>query len=341
MRFLPALILTLALAVPAGAAPLAGNEILAALQSRLETGGEVEDLVDQLDDLGLDELKQLHLDFERAWLRVREAYLAAFESEAKVQNSGEAKQANAKRVDTLRNDFHRVRSMSEGPMKEALKKVSAPAMKALRELLLPTPAQIVAAAGEPLRKQRQAARTLAAFRDGLLTAMVSIEESNSVALLEAAETATAEDYSGLAREGIRIMRANRAAAVKDEVPEAERLGVEELNTMRLLAGLPALALDARLCDASRGHSQDMHEHKFFAHTSPLDGKTTPADRARLAGTTGGGENIYVGSDSPKAANKGWFFSPGHHKNMFHRGYRRVGMGNHGKHWTQMFGGRSG
>lgn len=108
--------------------------------------------------------------------------------------------------------------------------------------------------------------------------------------------------------------------------------------MRLLVGLPALRLDPKLCDAARGHSQDMKEHNFFAHTSPLPGKTNPSDRAAQAGTTGGGENIFMGSADPRGANRGWFFSPGHHKNMFNPGYRRVGLGRHDRHWTQMFGG---
>ena len=134
------------------------------------------------------------------------------------------------------------------------------------------------------------------------------------------------------------MTDNRKVATKSELPEAERLGIEELNTMRLLVDLNALRLDPKLCEAGRGHSQDMKEHNFFAHSSPIPGKSSPSDRASKAGTSGGGENIYMGSKSPKAANKGWFYSPGHHKNMFNAGYQRVGLGNFGSHWTQMFGG---
>ncbi|NIP94792.1 MAG: CAP domain-containing protein, partial [Akkermansiaceae bacterium] len=95
--------------------------------------------------------------------------------------------------------------------------------------------------------------------------------------------------------------------------------------MRLLVGLPALELDPKLCEASRGHSEDMSKLGFFSHTSPVPGKATPSDRARRAGTSGGAENIYTGSRNPEAANKGWFYSPGHHKNMFNPGYRRIGL----------------
>ena len=55
------LLLALFLAGQAMAAPRAADEILTALQSRLETGGPVDDLVRQLDDLPLEELKKLHL----------------------------------------------------------------------------------------------------------------------------------------------------------------------------------------------------------------------------------------------------------------------------------------
>jgi uncharacterized protein YkwD len=101
-------------------------------------------------------------------------------------------------------------------------------------------------------------------------------------------------------------------------------------------GLNALVLDPKLCTASRDHSQDMKEKNFFAHNSPVPGKESPWQRAKLAGTTASAENIYSGGSNPSGANKGWFFSPGHHKNMF-GGHRRIGLGHYGGRWTQMFG----
>lgn len=76
--------------------------------------------------------------------------------------------------------------------------------------------------------------------------------------------------------------------------------------------------------------------KFFAHKSLVKGKTNPSDRAKNFGTTGNGENIYAGNASPLAANKAWFYSPGHHRNLFNTRYRTIGMGRHERHWTQMF-----
>jgi len=132
-----------------------------------------------------------------------------------------------------------------------------------------------------------------------------------------------------------VLEANFVPAQK-LAPE-EAAGIDDLNRMRLLLGLSALAIDLQLCEAARGHSRDMVEKKFFAHESPVPGKATPWDRARKAGTTASGENIAAGTSTGAGANRMWFHSPGHFKNMFGARHRRTGLGNHDKHWTQMFG----
>ena len=43
----------------------------------------------------------------------------------------------------------------------------------------------------------------------------------------------------------------------------------------------------------------------------------------------------MGSDTAEGAFWSWFFSLGHHQNML-RDYAELGVGNHVKHWTQMF-----
>ena len=123
-----------------------------------------------------------------------------------------------------------------------------------------------------------------------------------------------------------------AAAVGPE----EYAGVLMHNRLRIRSGLNALRLDVKLCSAARDHSKDMVEHRFFSHTSPLPGKRTVGDRARLAGTSGGGENIAAGQQNSRGALRAWWYSPGHHKNLM-GSYGRVGLGKHGSHWTQMFG----
>lgn len=321
-----------------GAAPQAPDEILSAVQTRLESGAPLEDLIEALDDLPSEDLNTIEAEVEKAWSGVRQQYLDAFRAAAEEQHTGTARQDTKTLVRDLRASFHEVRRMAEGPMKEALNKTSMPAMTQLRELLVPSPDRILTLGGKPLQLQHSVANGLAKFRNGIREANVSTGEEDSLALLRAAEDDIASEFSGLDRSGLRIMDDNRKLAAKVELLEPERLGIEELNTMRLLVDLPALRLDPKLCEAARGHSRDMKEHNFFAHASPLPGKTSPSDRAALAGTTGGGENIYSGSTDPRGANRGWFFSPGHHKNMFNPGYGRVGLGHFASHWTQMFGG---
>ncbi len=192
-------------------------------------------------------------------------------------------------------------------------------------------------AGPDLRKRREMVMRLATFRQGVLETVVATGDISSGGEIKAGEAAVAGELSGLPRDGLRIMEDNLKVARKEELPENERIGIEDLNLMRLLVGQNALRIDLKLCEAARGHSEDMKTVGFFAHDSPVPGKATPSARAAKAGTSGGGENIYMGSTSPLAANKGWFYSPGHHKNMFSPGYGRVGLGNFGVHWTQMFG----
>jgi len=81
----------------------------------------------------------------------------------------------------------------------------------------------------------------------------------------------------------------------------------------------------------------MERLRFFAHLSDVPGKRTPEDRAKRFGTTASGENIYAGSSAGRDAHQAWFHSPGHFKNQLEAGHRRIGVGRHKSHFTQMFG----
>jgi uncharacterized protein YkwD len=131
-----------------------------------------------------------------------------------------------------------------------------------------------------------------------------------------------------------ILATNNRMASQLE-PEEVR-AVLALNLTRNLLGLPAVVIDLRLCAAARDHSKDMQTLKFFAHESPVPGKTTPWDRAKRFGTTASGENIAMGYHDGQAVNMGWFRSPGHHKNMLAE-HTRVGLGQSGTYYTQKFG----
>ncbi len=338
MRPLPVILLALLTGVQMMmSAPRATDEILSALQTRLENNSSFEDLMEQLSNLEPRELKRLQAEYDKVWPSMRDAYLGAFKDEARKQHSGTARQASQKAIREARESFHAVRIMPEGPMKAAIIARSEPAVGLLKELLLPSAERILRIAGDPLEKQRSQILRLGEFRDGILKAAIAIEDAESVVKVKAQEQSVAEDLSDLERNGLRVMENNRKIAEAAMVPEAERRGIEELNQMRLLVGLHALILDPRLCDASRGHSEDMATLNFFSHTSPVQGKQSFGQRAALSGTTSSGENIFMGSASPKSANRGWFRSPGHHRNMFSPGHRRVGLGQYESHWTQMFG----
>jgi uncharacterized protein YkwD len=45
----------------------------------------------------------------------------------------------------------------------------------------------------------------------------------------------------------------------------------------------------------------------------------------------------MGYRDGKAANEGWFHSPGHHKNMLVPDHRRIGVGRSGVYYTEGFG----
>jgi uncharacterized protein YkwD len=112
-----------------------------------------------------------------------------------------------------------------------------------------------------------------------------------------------------------------------------------LNRERVVCGLLPLVLEEKLSDACRGHSEDMARLGFFAHESPVEGKKSPWDRARLAGFAGNGsgENIYMGSTSHTGAYHGWFGSDGHRFIMFSSGPDVLGLGIAGTRWTLMTG----
>jgi uncharacterized protein YkwD len=163
-------------------------------------------------------------------------------------------------------------------------------------------------------------------RDGDLRDRLNVSVGESAGLMA---IATAKDR--------RVLAANRKAAESGDVPKSDVIGVEDSNRLRMLAGLPALLLDPKLCKAALIHSEDMSKHKFFSHESPVKGRRSFGDRAAEAGTSASAENIAQGQRDALQANKTWFLSPGHFRNFFHSGFTRIGYGTHGKHYTQLFG----
>ena len=322
---------------PVHAATLNVNEIFVRLQGTIESGQGFDELVEDLERLENSELSAFLKEFDITWKPLRTRYLRDHGDFVTKSFRGEMRQQAKAEIRRYRSDFMSVYQLGEGAMKPLLKTKSMPAVKALRKLVMPTSAEIFATAPPTLENQRKIILVLARFRDAVVdTAVLPDEEKAEQSVLQSEDEVIAS-MSGLPRDGLRIMKDNDKIAEKAQIPDDERKGIRELNQWRLLLGLNALVIDPKLSNACRSHSEDMHTHGFFAHESPLPGKRTPWDRAAQAGTRASGENIYMGSTQPSSANKGWFYSPGHHKNMFKASHTRIGLGRYQKHWTQCFG----
>jgi uncharacterized protein YkwD len=104
-----------------------------------------------------------------------------------------------------------------------------------------------------------------------------------------------------------------------------------INRERAAHGLPALALDARLTQASQLHADDMGKRNFYDHTNP-DG-LQPAARVYAQGLPPHGttvaENIHWGTGwlgTPREIMRDWMNSPGHRRNILRAEVSHVGLG---------------
>lgn len=126
--------------------------------------------------------------------------------------------------------------------------------------------------------------------------------------------------------------------VSDGVHAYERQVVELVNVQRARNGLQPLSLDAGLCRFARVKSQDMHDNRYFDHTSPTYG--SPFDMMRQFGITyaSAGENIAMGYSTPEAVVNAWMNSSGHRANILSTKYTTLGVGfvSNGGYWTQWF-----
>jgi len=107
--------------------------------------------------------------------------------------------------------------------------------------------------------------------------------------------------------------------------EAEKRLLALVNRDRLAAGLPSLMWDDKVAEVSRGHSTDMHEHKFVAHISPTTGSA--ADRVRVAKI----KSAVVLENVARAyglgeAHAGLMNSPGHRANIMSASATHLGIG---------------
>lgn len=124
---------------------------------------------------------------------------------------------------------------------------------------------------------------------------------------------------------------NEQATVEQEV-------VKLVNAERAKAGLPTLKEDWELSRVAKSKSQDMHDKKYFSHTSPTYG--SPFDMMKKYGIKykAAGENIAQGQRTAAEVMKSWMNSEGHRANIMSKNFTHIGVGyvKDGNYWTQMF-----
>ncbi len=111
-----------------------------------------------------------------------------------------------------------------------------------------------------------------------------------------------------------------------------------VNEIRLKNGLKELKVNWELSRVARYKSQDMHDKKYFSHTSPTYG--SPFDMMKSFGISyrAAGENIAMGQRTPQQVVDAWMNSSGHRANILNASYTQIGVGfvADGYYWTQMF-----
>ena len=114
--------------------------------------------------------------------------------------------------------------------------------------------------------------------------------------------------------------------------------VRLINEIRAQNGLGQLSVNTELSRVARIKSQDMHDKRYFSHTSPTYG--SPFDMMTAFGIRyrTAGENIAMGYRTPQSVVDGWMNSPGHRANILNANFTQIGMGyvESGSYWTQMF-----
>ena len=273
------------------------------------------------------------------WLR---KYRENFTRRAVVLMRDKLKTVKVDEVQALRAKVLALAKIEE-LTKEQIVADADPAMARLEELLLMDRVAVLAAAPE-LQTQRDGLQENGALWEKLAVAQHTVlpDDANkpsqppSFAEHMLREEDLAVRMAGPIDDAARQVLAYNTTQ-EQQMDPAEARCTLELNLMRILLGLNALAFDKQLLATGRDHSTDMEKLNFFAHESPVAGKKTPWDRAKNFGTSASGENIYMGMEDGHSAHTAWFHSPGHFKNQLGAGHKRVGVGRHNRHWTQMFG----
>ena len=130
---------------------------------------------------------------------------------------------------------------------------------------------------------------------------------------------------------------------KITISENEQQAVEEqvvnlVNKERAKEGLAPLTMDWELARVAKYKSQDMHDKKYFSHTSPTYGSPFDMMKKFDISYKSAGENIAQGQKSATQVMDAWMNSSGHRANIMNAQFTHIGVGyvKDGNYWTQMF-----
>lgn len=118
----------------------------------------------------------------------------------------------------------------------------------------------------------------------------------------------------------------RQTAGLADLENARAAALARVNAERAAAGLPPLALDARLNAAAQAHAEDMLLRSYYNHSTP-EGAGASA-RVRKSGYPARlvAENIARGPVAVNEAMDNWMASREHRRNILHPGFTHLGVG---------------
>lgn len=128
------------------------------------------------------------------------------------------------------------------------------------------------------------------------------------------------------------------SAISSSVRAYETEVIRLVNEQRAKYGLKPLTENWELSRVARYKSQDMHDKKYFSHTSPTYGSPFTMMKNFGISYRTAGENIAMGYATPQAVVTAWMNSSGHRANILNASFTQIGVGYvaDGNYWTQQF-----
>lgn len=127
----------------------------------------------------------------------------------------------------------------------------------------------------------------------------------------------------------------------DSIKTIENEVIRLTNVERAKYGLPALTTNWELSRMARYKSQDMIDHRYFDHTSPVYGSPFQMMTSFGISYRTAGENIAMGQRTAQEVVTAWMNSPGHRANILNKNFKQIGVGyaksaNGTIYWSQEF-----